>query len=41
MLVRVSLLGDQPGNFEVLLTRAPPAPPQTFAALWQVPDASG
>lgn len=29
-LIRVSLLGDAPGNFEVLLTRSPPAPPQTF-----------
>ena len=29
-LIRVSLLGDAPGNFEVLLTRSPPAAPQTF-----------
>ncbi len=29
-LIRVSLLGDAAGNFEVLLTRSPPAPPQTF-----------
>jgi hypothetical protein len=30
-LIRVSLLGDEPGGFEVLLTRAQPAAPQTFA----------
>ncbi|MBR0656720.1 hypothetical protein [Plastoroseomonas arctica] len=29
-LIRVSLLGDAPGSFEVLLTRSAPAPAQTF-----------